>query len=206
MTLPKAALSSVKNKRAHADLILASASPRRLDLLRSVLIEPTTILPADIDETPRNRERPQDYALRMAIEKCLATSHQENHFTLAADTVVACGHRILPKAETREDAAYCLDLLSGRRHRVWGGICIRTPKEKLIPRVVSTIVKFKTLTKIEKEIYLESNEWDGKAGGYAIQGLAASYVPFISGSYSNIVGLSLSDTLALLDGNGFFTS
>lgn len=196
----------MKNKPAHADLILASASPRRLDLLRSVFIEPTHILPANIDETPRDRERPQDYALRMAIEKCMATPHQDNHFTLAADTVVACGHRILPKAETREDAAYCLDLLSGRRHRVWGGMCIRTPSEKLIPRVISTIVKFKTLSPAEKEFYLESGEWEGKAGSYAIQGLAASYVPFISGSYSNIVGLSLSDALALLNGNGFFQS
>ncbi len=192
------------NTRNHANLILASSSPRRLDLLRSVGITPAHIIPADIDETPRDRERPRDYALRMAIEKCLAIPHQSDSFTLAADTVVACGHRILPKAETREDAIYCLDLLSGRRHRVWGGICIRTPSEKLITRVVSTIVKFKTLSKFDKEFYLESGEWNGKAGGYAVQGLAASYIPFISGSYSNIVGLSVSDTTAMLDGNGFF--
>ncbi len=194
----------MKNKRDHADLILASASPRRLDLLRSVGIEPTHIIPADIDEIPRDRERPSDYALRMAIEKCVAIPHHQNTFTLSADTVVACGHRILPKAESRADAAFCLDLLSGRRHRVWGGICMRTPSEKLITRIVSTIVKFKTLSPADKEFYLDSNEWDGKAGGYAIQGLAASYVPFLSGSYSNIVGLSVSDTVAILDGNGFF--
>lgn len=189
---------------SHAPLILASASPRRLDLLRSVSIEPSKIIPANIDETPRDREQPRGYALRVATEKCLATPHEDGHYTLSADTVVACGHRILPKAETIDDARYCLELMNGRRHRVWGGICIRTPHDKLITRVVCSIVKFKPMNKDEIESYLASGEWDGKAGGYAIQGLASQFIPFISGSHSNIVGLSLFDTMQMLRGNGFF--
>lgn len=196
----------MKNKTDTHKLILASASPRRLDLLQSIGITPVSVIPADIDETPRKAERPRDYALRMAIEKSLALpAPAPEHFILAADTVVACGLRILPKAETIDEARYCLNLLSGRRHRVWGGIALRTPTDKIITRLVCSIVKFKSLSKTELEFYLDSSEWEGKAGGYAIQGAASGFIPFISGSYSNIVGLSLFDTQQMLQSSGFYS-
>lgn len=193
----------MKNK-AQQPLILASASPRRLDLLQQVGITPSQIIPADIDESERKGELPRPYALRMAIEKAqtVQKNHPE-HFILAADTVVAAGRRILPKAETPQQAQFCLDILSGRRHRVYGGICLITPNGQTINRMCETVVQFKTLNPAEKEAYIASGEWDGKAGGYAIQGLGAGLIPFIRGSYSNIVGLSVCDTLAMLKGNGF---
>jgi len=187
----------VKNK-----LILASASPRRVDLLAQAGIIPSDIIPANIDETPLKGEKGRDLTLRLAIAKAQAVQ-KDGAFILAADTVVACGRHILPKAETEEDAALCLELLSGRRHHVFGGIAITTPQGKTISRVVDTMVQFKALTAAEKARYIASREWDGKAGGYAIQGLAAGFIKGIRGSYSNIVGLSLYDSLQMLNGLGF---
>jgi septum formation protein len=195
------------SKPKHKTIILASASPRRLQLLEQIGITPERILPADIDEAPTENELPRDHALRLSIGKAqkIASSNQGD-FILAADTVVACGRRILPKAETEEQARKCLKLLSGRRHHVYGGICLITDEGQEITRLCDTIVKFKQLTKEDIETYIQSGEWHGKAGGYAIQGLAASYISFTQGSYSNVVGLSLYDTMQMLRGNGFFTS
>jgi septum formation protein len=191
--------------RPHAPLILASASPRRLSLLEQVGIIPVQVIPADIDESPLKAELPRDLAVRLATQKALAVAkNYPDHFILAADTVVACGRRILPKAETEAEAQNCLALLSGRRHHVYGGICIITPDGKSRTRLCDTIVKFKTLSPADTQTYLQSGEWRGKAGGYAIQGLAASYISFLQGSYSNVVGLSLYDIIQILDGNGFF--
>lgn len=194
----------MKNKTTTAPLILASASPRRLALLAQIGITPDQIIAADIDEQPHLRELPQDVCARLSTQKAqyVAKDHP-NSFVLSGDTVVACGRRILPKADTEEQARACLTLLSGRRHRVWGGITLITPDGKTITRTVCSIVTFKRLTTAEMSQYIASGEWQGKAGGYAIQGLAAAYVRFVSGSYSNIVGLSLYDTMNLLTGNGF---
>lgn len=185
-------------------LTLASASPRRVQLLEQIGITPDTIIPADIDESTRKAEPPRDYALRMAREKAqaIAASHKDT-YVLAADTVVACGRRILPKAENEAQARECLALLSGRRHHVYGGIALITPDGKTHTRLCDTTVRFKRLTSTEIDSYIASNEWDGKAGGYAIQGLAAAYIKFIQGSYSNVVGLSLYDTMALLNAAGY---
>src|SRR3990167_1889967 len=188
----------------HAPFILASASPRRLDLLKQIGCIPAHVIPAYIDETPLKGELPRALALRLAQEKAMALPPLEDHFIIAADTVVAVGRRILPKAETNEDVAYCLDLMSGRSHTVFSGIAVRTPGGDLKSRVVSTKVKFKPLSKSEKAEYIASGEGIGKAGGYAIQGIADSYVTSINGSYSNIVGLSLYDIRAMLSGVGFF--
>ena len=185
-------------------LILASASPRRLALLNQIGIIPDYVIPSDIDETPRKNEIPRDLALRLAKEKALATSEKTGHFIMAADTVVAVGRRILPKAETKQDVSYCLNLMSGRTHTVFTGLAIRTPDGALKSRVVSTKVKFKNLSMSEKLAYIESDEGLGKAGGYGIQGMADSFVISINGSYSNIVGLSLYDIRAMLSGVGFF--
>jgi septum formation protein len=185
-------------------LILASASPRRLALLNQIGIIPDYVIPSDIDETPRKNEIPRDLALRLAKEKALATSEKKGHFIMAADTVVAVGRRILPKAETKQDVSYCLNLMSGRTHTVFTGLAIRTPDGSLKSRVVSTKVKFKNLSSAEKSAYIASDEGLGKAGGYGIQGMADSFVISINGSYSNIVGLSLYDIQAMLTGVGFF--
>jgi len=195
----------VKNK-AYKDLILASASPRREQLLQQINIEPASIHPAHIDETPLNTELPRDLAQRLAQGKAqeILKLHT-GKFILAADTVVAVGRRVLPKAESEDQARECLKLLSGRRHHVYGGICIITDEGKEITRLCDTIVKFKTLTNQEINEYIDSGEWSGKAGGYAIQGLAAAHISFIQGSYSNVVGLSLYDTIQILRGNGFFS-
>ncbi len=180
-------------------LILASASPRRLDLLRQVGLEPATIDPADIDETPQAREAPRAYALRMAEAKLAAVASRHVDATvLAADSVVAVGRRILPKAETEAEARRCLALLSGRRHRVLGGVAVVTAGGKVRTRLVETVVRFKRLTPADIDGYIQSGEWQGKAGGYAIQGRAAEFVAFLSGSYSNVVGLPLFETVALL--------
>ena len=179
-------------------LVLASASPRRLDLLRQIGLEPDAIDPANADETPRPRETPRGYALRMAEAKLAAVMQRHAQATvLAADSVVAVGRRILPKAETEAEARDCLALLSGRRHKVLGGVAIGCAG-KVRTRLVETAVRFKRLEKAEIEAYVQSGEWRGKAGGYAIQGRAASFVAFISGSYSNVVGLPLFETAALL--------
>jgi septum formation protein len=180
-------------------LVLASASPRRLDLLRQVGLEPAEIDPADIDETPAPREAPRAYALRMAKAKLAAVAcRHPGAIVLAADSVVVCGRRILPKAETEQDARACLTLLSGRRHRVLGGVAVGSADGAVRTRLVETVVRFKRLESAELDDYLRSGEWRGKAGGYAIQGRAACFVAFVSGSYSNVVGLPLFETVALL--------
>jgi septum formation protein len=187
-----------------ARLVLASASPRRLALLAQVAIEPDMVDPADIDERPLLGEVPLRHAERLAAEKALrVAARHPGAFVLGADTVVACGRRILPKAETEGDARACLALLSGRRHRVHGGIALVTPQGKLVRRRVTTVVAMKRLTPREIEDYLASGEWEGKAGGYAIQGLAARFVRELIGSYSNVVGLPLYETVTLLEGQGF---
>ena len=187
-----------------AKLILASASPRRLDLLHQAGIEPDLVVPADIDETPLKAETPDKHALRLAIEKARAVAAlHPDAFILAADTVVGCGRRILPKAEDQATAARCLALISGRRHRVLGGIALIAPGGGMATRLVESAVAFKRLSAAETASYLASGEWHGKAGGYAIQGRAAAYIRFMSGSYSNVVGLSLYDVHQLLAGFGW---
>lgn len=187
-----------------AGLILASASPRRLDLLRQVGVEPAGVDPADIDETPHPRELPRDYARRIARAKAGAVAHRHaGSFVLAADTAVSVGRRILPKPADLSEAARCLALLSGRRHRVMGAVVVIAPDGRRRERLVTTGVRFKRLHPDEIAGYLRSGEWRGKAGGYAIQGRAAAFVPEIVGSYPNVVGLPLVETLALLDGLGF---
>jgi septum formation protein len=182
-----------------ANVILASASPRRLELLRQIGIEPAQIFAPDIDETPLRDEPPRIYAARMAAAKL----RPADGFTIAADTVVAAGRRILPKAETRAQAEKCLKLLSGRRHRVFTGLAIRAPDGRVASRVVASVVGFARLDAAQIEAYLASGEWHGKAGGYAIQGQAASFVDFLSGSYSAVVGLPLFETSSLLRGLGY---
>jgi septum formation protein len=185
-------------------LVLASASPRRLDLLRQIGLIPVAIDPPRLDERQRRGEMPEAYAKRMALEKLAAvTPRHPDAFVLAADTVVACGRRILPKAEDEAIARECLKLLSGRAHLVLGGIAVAGPGGKQRIRLVRTRVTFKRLSEEEIAGYIGSGEWRGKAGGYAVQGRAAAFIPAISGSYSNVVGLSLSDAHALLSGLGF---
>ena len=183
-------------------IVLASASPHRRDLLCQIGIEPAAIIPTDIDETPHQRELPLRYALRMADEKAraivLPDGINDGAVVLAGDTVVAVGRRILPKAETEDQARSCLALLSGRRHRVYGGIALRLTDGTLRSRLVTSSVIFKRLHRDEIDAYIATGDWQGKAGGYAIQGPAAAYIRHIEGSYSNIVGFSLYDVSALL--------
>jgi len=200
-------------------LVLASASPRRVDLLWQLGIKPAAILPAAIDETPQPGERPAVYARRMARAKAEAVASCEpGALVLAADTVVACGRRILPKAECEAQAKDCLTLLSGRRHRVYGGVALIVPVgadgqeggapggqeggTRLLERLVRTDVAFKALGAEEIAAYLTWGEWHGKAGGYAIQGRAGAFVRWLGGSYSNVVGLPLFETASLLRGAG----
>ncbi|WP_255406053.1 nucleoside triphosphate pyrophosphatase [Novosphingobium sp. CF614] len=183
-------------------LVLASASPRRRELLLRLGLIPAAIQSADIDETPAPRELPQDYARRMAREKALAV-HAAGAFVLAGDTVVACGRRILPKAEDQATARACLALLSGRRHRVLSAIALRAPDGSLRERLSETVVRFKPLSRGEIDGYIAGGEWDGKAGGYAIQGSAEGLIAWISGSHSGVVGLPLFETRALLKAAGF---
>ena len=185
-------------------LVLASGSARRRDLLRQIGIEPSAIDPPHIDERHGPRELPLAYAGRMAREKLAAVAPQHGgSWILAADTVVACGRRILPKAETEKDVRACLTMLSGRRHRVLGGIAIAAPDGRMAERVVTTVVAFKRLAQLEIDAYIATGDWHGKAGGYAIQGHAAAFIPWIKGSYGNVVGLSLSDMVAMLGGLGW---
>ncbi|MBX6424632.1 MAG: Maf-like protein [Variibacter sp.] len=191
-------------------LVLASGSPRRLALLNQAGIEPDQLLPTAVDETPRKGERPRVLALRLASEKAeaaLDTVRKDDAlreaFVLAADTVVAVGRRILPKAELIDEAAQCLRLLSGRSHRVYTGVCLVTPAGAFRRRLVETRVRFKRLSREDLEAYLASGEWRGKAGGYAVQGLAGTFVIKIVGSYTNIVGLPLYETVTLLAGEGY---
>jgi septum formation protein len=183
--------------------ILASASPRRLDLLRQIDYPPDAVDPAELDETPGPDETPARHAERLAVEKARAVAARHpDAWVLGADTVVACGRRILPKAEDEATARRCLTLLSGRRHRVHGGVALIAPDGALATRRVQSIVVFKRLSEIEIAWYLAAGEWHGKAGGYAVQGLAARFVREIGGSYSNIVGLPLFETAQLLGGRG----
>jgi septum formation protein len=194
------------------ELILASASPRRLALLNQIGIEPEHLVPAHIDETPERNELPRKLAQRLADQKAIAAQHKAraagiagNALVLAADTVVAVGRRVLPKAETMEEANTCLRLLSGRNHRVFTGVCMLTPSGATRRRLVESRLRFKRLSNREIESYLASAEWRDKAGGYAIQGIAGAFVVKLVGSYTNIVGLPLYETVALLSGEGFKT-
>lgn len=189
--------------RKEAPLVLASASPRRRELLAQVGLRPSIIDPPEIDETARD-ELPAPYAARMAAGKReVAAMRHSGSWILAADTVVALGRRILPKVETLEEARQCLHRLSGRRHQVIGAIALQAPDGRLAARQVITRVAMKRLSAEEVEAYLASGEWAGKAGGYAIQGRAAAFIPWINGSYSNVVGLALAETLGLLTGLGY---
>ena len=183
-------------------LILASASPRRRELIARLGVTPAAINPADIDETPHKGELPRDYAKRMAREKAEAAASNDGH-VLAGDTVVAAGRRILPKAEDEATARKCLELLSGRRHRVLSAIALRAPDGTIRERLSETVVMFKRLSAQEIDAYLASGEWEGKAGGYAIQGIAEGLISRIQGSHSGVVGLPLYETRALLKAAGF---
>ena len=185
-------------------LVLASASPRRLDLLAQVGVTPDRVDPADIDESPLRDETPRRHALRLAREKARAVAARApGDFVLAADTVVAVGRRILPKAETEADALYCLRLLSGRAHKVLTGVALVAPDGREASRLVETRVGFKRLSDAERDGYVESGQWKGKAGGYGVQGLAGGFITDLQGSYPSVVGLPLYETLNLLEGLGW---
>ncbi|MBN9041793.1 MAG: septum formation protein Maf [Rhizobiales bacterium 62-47] len=191
-------------------LVLASGSPRRLALLNQAGIEPDALQPADVDETPSKGELPRACANRLARAKAEAAlasvklnDNLRGAFILAADTVVAVGRRILPKAELVDEASQCLRLLSGRNHRVYTAVCLVTPNEAFRQRLVETRVRFKRLTEEDIRAYLDAGEWRGKAGGYAIQGIAGSFVVKMVGSYTNVVGLPLYESIALLGGEKF---
>ncbi len=191
-------------------LVLASGSPRRLSLLNQAGLEPDSLEPVEIDESPERGELPRTLAVRLAREKAEASIVRvrnrpeiKDAYVLAADTVVAVGRRILPKPEVMDEASACLRLLSGRTHRVYTGVCLVTPRDALRTRLIETRVRFKRLSNDDIEAYLASGEWRGKAGGYAIQGLAGSFVTKIVGSYTNVVGLPLYETTTLLAGEGF---
>jgi septum formation protein len=190
--------------------VLASGSPRRLALLAQIGVEPDAVIPADIEEAPRRNESPRALAQRLAAEKAgiaAATARKRPEFssaiTLAADTVVCVGRRILPKCEIYDEAEDCLSLLSGRAHRVYTGLCLITASGGQRSRLVETRVRFKRLSRAETNAYLASGEWRGKAGGYAIQGLAGAFVVRLIGSYSSVVGLPLAETANLLAGEGY---
>jgi septum formation protein len=187
-----------------ARLILASASPRRLDLLARIGVVPDEIIPADIDESIPKGELPRAHALRLASEKAEAVAERHPQaLVLAADTVVAVGRRILPKVEDEVTLRACMKLLSGRRHRVLTGVALAAPGQPLRRRVVETMIAMKRLSDEEIDFYAAHGEWRGKAGGYALQGYGEVYVRYISGSYSNVVGLPLAETRNLLKGAGY---
>jgi septum formation protein len=190
--------------------VLASESPRRKALLAQAGIVPDSIRAAAVDETPLGGELPRAHALRLAAEKASVvaaklaeTKPRSTALVLAADTVVACGRRILPKAEDEDAVRFCLKLLSGRRHQVMTAVAVFLPDGKLRTRIVTTRVAFRRLTPAEIETYVDSREGIGKAGGYAVQGLAEMFVRHINGSYSNVVGLPLAETVLLLRGCGY---
>ncbi|HUY68640.1 MAG TPA: nucleoside triphosphate pyrophosphatase [Alphaproteobacteria bacterium] len=185
-------------------LTLASSSPRRLALLESIGIAPDKILAAEIDETPKSKELPRKLAQRLARAKLEKIAAQEPQgFILAADTVVACGRRILPKAESADDVRACLKFLSGRRHHVYTAVALRAPNGKITERLADSVVAFRQLSPSGIEAYAKCGEGIGKAGGYAIQGRAAALIRFMSGSYSNIVGLPLFEVAQMLKGCGW---
>lgn len=217
MTLPKGASPIASNKTgtrpsaAKPVLVLASESPRRKALLAQAGIEPDAVRAPAIDETPQKAEAPRLYAIRMATAKAEAIAANWDWaanpaLILAADTVVACGLRILPKAEDDDEVRACLKLLSGRRHRVMTAICVITPQNRKYSRLVTTAVAFKRLDAVEIESYVSAREGIGKAGGYAIQGRAETFVRIINGSYSNVVGLPLLETIGLVKGCGYTVS
>ena len=201
-------------------LILASASRRRIELLGQIHILPDQIIPANIDETPHRNELPADYALRMAVEKAehiagrlmdgyadptvhAGSAGPSGVYVLSGDTVVAAGRRILTKAETAQQARDCLAILSGRRHRVYGGIALHLRNGQVRHRLVKSYVRFRRLSALDIDQYIDNGEWQGKAGGYAIQGMAARFISDIGGSYTNIVGFSIYDVAAILDAAGW---
>lgn len=190
--------------------MLASASPRRLQLLERVGLTPDLLNPADVDELPHKRETPRALSIRLAKEKAqralempLVKELGPNTFVLAADTVVGLGRRILPKAETVDQARDCLSLLSGRSHWVYSTVCLVAPGKKFSTRCVETKVRFKRLSREDVDSYIACDEWRGKAGGYAIQGRAEAFVRLITGSHSAVVGLPLYETVSLLEGAGY---
>jgi len=186
------------------ELILASSSPRRLELLASIGVIPDKILSPNVDESCLKGESVREYVKRIALLKARAIHTRfPEAYVLAADTVVEIGRKIVLKAESREDAKRILTQLSGRRHRVYTGVCVLSPQNKEASRVVITRLSFKRLNQEEVEDYLASAEWEGKAGAYGIQGKAGKFVKFISGSYTNVVGLPLYETDCLLKGLGF---
>lgn len=198
------------DQRSKPTLILASASPRRLQLLQQVGVEPDHLLPSEIDETPHKNELPKELARRLARTKADVCARNiardgrwENPFILSADTIVARGRLILPKAESIDQASDCLRQLTGRSHRVYTAVCLVTPKGKTISKLIETRVRFKRISGLEREAYLASGEWRGKAGGYAIQGLAGAFAVKLVGSYSNVVGLPLYETVNMLSGEGY---
>ncbi|MBC7159625.1 MAG: septum formation protein Maf [Porphyrobacter sp.] len=199
---PEAPAPAPPSRPTPAPLVLASASPRRRDLLARLGLSPARIAPADIDETPRKAELPRDYARRMAREKALAAADPAAH-VLAGDTVVAVGRRILPKAEDEATARACLALLSGRRHRVFSSVALLAPDGSLRDRLSETQLRFKPLSAQEVEAYIAGGEWHGKAGGYAIQGSAEGLIAWLAGSHSGVIGLPLFETRALLRSAGF---
>ena len=191
-------------------LVLASGSPRRLALLNQAGIEPDSLQPTEVDEVPIKGELPRALANRLARAKAQAalasvriSEELRGSYILAADTVVAVGRRVMPKAEMLEEAAACLRLLSGRNHRVYTAICLVTPKEAFRQRLIETRVRFKRLSEDDIQAYIGSGEWRGKAGGYAVQGIAGSFVVKLVGSYTNVVGLPLYESMTLLGGEGF---
>jgi septum formation protein len=191
-------------------LVLASASPRRMALMEQVGLKVDAMLPTDLDETPVKGERPREVARRLAREKaqaayavCESREELRGAYIIAADTLVAVGRRILPKTETMAEAETCLRLLSGRAHRVYTGLTLITPQGAVRERLVETRLRFKRLSSLEIKHYLASQEWLGKAGGYAIQGLAAAFVLKLQGSYTSVVGLPIYETTSLLHGEGF---
>jgi septum formation protein len=221
MTLPKAALLSALSKYDFPKvmtnnnlaflppngkkIILASASLRRRELFNQLGLHDYDVNPANIDESEFPKELPRAYTLRIAKKKAgLVSSKHKECFVLAADTVVACGRRILGKADSKNQAISCLNLLSGRRHNVLTAVVINAPNGDQIDRLVTSIVTFKKLGQDEIDNYINSGEWEGKAGGYAIQGIAAAYIRALSGSYSNVVGLPLYETYNMLKGFGFY--
>ena len=196
--------------RGPVKLVLASASPRRLNLLERAGLTPDLLNPADVDETPRKRETPRALSLRLAAEKAeralempMVKALGPNAFVIGADTVVGLGRRILPKAETADVARDCLSLLSGRSHWVYSTVCLIAPGKKITKRCVETKVRFKRLSREDIDSYIASGEWRGKAGAYAIQGRAEAFVRDLNGSYSGVVGLPLYETVHLLDGAGY---
>ena len=201
---PAEGASAERPVPSETSLVLASASPRRLALLAQIGVSPDRVDPADIDETPLKDETARRLALRLAVGKAAAAAaRNQGAFVLGADTVVVVGRRILPKAETEQQARRCLALLSGRAHCVLTGVSVISPDGRTASRLSETRLHFKRLTPQEIDAYIASDEWRGKAGGYGVQGRAGAFVLDLSGSYSSVVGLPLYETLALLEGLGW---